>query len=113
VESYSAGGASSLRGYREDRFRGDKIALVSAEYRVPITKSIIGVAFVDIGDAWGGEFPTQVAGFVIPAEHTEFTPKVGIGAGARLNVGPFGMMRLDLGRGDEGTEVHLSFGQTF
>ncbi|MGQ9732141.1 MAG: BamA/OMP85 family outer membrane protein [Candidatus Zipacnadales bacterium] len=113
VESYSIGGAYSLRGYTEDRFRGEKMLLFSAEYRVPMSKNLTGVGFIDIGDAWDGEFSTSIPGFVIPAEHQRFDANIGVGVGARLNVGPFGMMRLDLGRGDEGTEVHLSFGHTF
>jgi outer membrane protein insertion porin family len=113
VESYSVGGSYALRGYREDRFRGDKMAVFMAEYRVPISKTLTGVAFFDGGDAWSGSFPTKVPGFVIPAEHDEFTLNIGVGVGARIDVGPFGKMRLDIGRGSEGTEVHLSFGQTF
>jgi outer membrane protein insertion porin family len=113
VESYSVGGSYTLRGYREDRFRGENMAVLMAEYRVPINKSLTAVAFVDVGDAWGGVFPTRAPGFVIPAEHDTFNPNFGIGAGARIDVGPFGKMRLDVGRGNEGTEVHLSFGNTF
>jgi outer membrane protein insertion porin family len=113
VESYSAGGAYTLRGYPEDRFRGKNLAVLMAEYRVPINKTLMGVAFVDIGDAWGGRFPTQAPGFAIPAEHETFHPNLGVGVGARIDVGPFGKMRLDVGRGTEGTEVHLSFGHAY
>jgi len=73
----------------------------------------MGVAFVDLGDAWGGRFPTRAPGFIIPAEHESFEPNLGVGVGARIDVGPFGKMRLDVGRGSEGTEVHLSFGHTY
>ncbi len=112
VESFTVGGAYTLRGYPEDRFRGENMAIFSAEYRWPLTKQITGVGFVDIGDAWGGKFPTKVPGFVIPAEHESFDPNFGVGAGVRLKTG-FGTLRLDMGRGDEGSEVHLSFGHTF
>jgi len=113
VESYSVGGSYTVRGYREDRFRGDNMALFSSEYRIPVTDALTAVGFFDVGDAWGGNFPVSAPGFVIPAEHENFHANVGIGAGARINVGPFGLMRLDVGRGSEGTQVHLSFGQTF
>lgn len=113
VESFSAGGSYALRGYPEDRFRGENLAVFMAEYRVPITKSLTAVGFVDVGDAWGGAFPTKAPGFVIPAEHESFRANIGVGVGARIDVGPFGKMRLDVGRGSEGTEVHLSFGHTF
>ncbi|MBM3499197.1 MAG: hypothetical protein FJX74_11060, partial [Armatimonadetes bacterium] len=113
VESYSVGGSYTLRGYAEDRFRGENMAVLMAEYRVPINKSIAAVGFMDVGDAWGGAFPTRAPGFVIPAEHDSFKANFGVGVGARIDVGPFGKMRLDVGRGSEGTEVHLSFGNTF
>lgn len=112
VESYTVGGAYTLRGYPEDRFRGENMAVFSAEYRWPLTKQITGVGFIDIGDAWGGDFPTSVPGFIIPAEHDSFDPNFGVGAGVRLGT-QFGTLRLDMGRGDEGSEVHLSFGHTF
>lgn len=112
VESYSVGGAYTLRGYREDRFRGDNMAVLSTEYRWPMTKNITAVGFVDIGDAWGGTFATGTPGFNIPSEHDSFEPSIGYGIGARLGT-PFGRLRLDLGRGSEGSEVHLSFGHTF
>lgn len=112
VESFTVGGAYTLRGYPEDRFRGENMAVLNAEYRWPLTKQITGVGFIDVGDAWGGDFPTSVPGFDIPAEHDSFDPNVGVGVGVRLGT-QFGTLRLDLGRGDEGSEVHLSFGHTF
>ena len=112
VESFSAGGAYTIRGYREDRFRGEHLAIASAEYRYPITKQVTGVAFVDTGDAWGGQFQTKIPGFIIPAEDQDFTLNLGYGVGVRLGT-QLGTLRLDLGRSVEGTQVHFSFGEAF
>jgi len=112
VESFSAGGAYTIRGYREDRFRGKSMAVASAEYRYPVTKQVSAVAFVDAGDAWGGYFATKIPGFVIPSEHESFQLNVGYGIGVRLST-QFGQLRLDWGLGNEGSEIHFSFGEAF
>jgi len=111
-EAFSVGGANTLRGYDVDRWRGDNMALFSTEYRHPITEKLVGVAFVDVGDAFGGVFDTPVPGFRVTAEDTEFNAHVGYGAGVRVKT-PLGPIRLDLGFGEEGSQAHFSFGHTF
>jgi outer membrane protein insertion porin family len=111
-ESFSVGGSNTLRGYQEDRFRGEKMLLATVEYRKHLNDSLTLVGFLDIGDAFGGEFQTVVPGFSVPADDSSFEPHTGIGIGARI-VTPVGPFRIDLGWGDEGNEAHINFGHTF
>lgn len=111
-ESYSVGGADTLRGYEEDRFRGESMALMNIEYRKAFGDKLTLVGFVDIGSAFGGDFNTIIPGFCIPADEKDLSPHIGAGAGLRV-VTPIGPIRLDFGFGDEGSEAHFSFGHTF
>jgi len=111
-ESFSVGGANTLRGYAPDRWRGQHLALVNVEYRHAITDKLTAVGFVDVGDAFGGDFHTPVPGFTISSEDDSLEPHAGVGVGMRV-ITPVGPIRLDLGYGDEGSEAHFSFGHTF
>lgn len=108
-EQFFVGGSESLRGYREDRFWGDKMLLVSAELRKPIAQSISGVIFADYGDAWGGS-PDFFIGRL--EQHTGFSGNLGVGVGMRVTT-PIGHLRLDYGVGSEGGRTHFSMGHAF
>ncbi|MBP8954476.1 MAG: BamA/TamA family outer membrane protein [Armatimonadetes bacterium] len=111
-ESFTAGGSNTLRGYEEDRYRGENLLLGTVEYRRALNESLTLVGFVDVGDAYGGNFPTVVPGFSVPAEDQSFEPHVGIGVGARI-VTPVGPFRIDIGWGEDGSQAHVNFGHTF
>jgi len=111
-ESFSIGGANTLRGYDPDRWRGENMLLLNAEYRHPITDKLKAVGFVDVGDAFGGAFRTIVPGFSVSAEDHSFEPHVGAGVGLRVST-PLGPIRLDFGWGTEGNQAHFSFGHAF
>jgi len=108
-EQYLIGGAETLRGYRESRFWGSNMMLTSVELRQPMGKSLTGVLFTDIGDAWGGPYSNvNIAGF----QQGAFSPHVGVGLGIRVRT-PLGPIRLDYGIGSEGGQTHFSIGNVF
>jgi len=111
-DSFTVGGARSLRGYTQDRFRGESVALLNAEYRYSLSKSLTVVAFMDAGDAFGGVFRTEVPGFDIGASDQNLDVHVGMGFGIRA-ITPMGPLRLDFGFGEDGSQTHFGFGHTF
>ena len=98
---YKVGGQNSLRGYREDQYRGTRMGLATVEYRFPIVTKVQGAIFTDWGAAWSKDF-------VPDAKDIHGS----IGVGLSLNT-PIGPLRLDYGRGDKGGRVHFSVGGTF
>ncbi len=108
-EQFFVGGAETLRGYREDRFWGKYMFLGSVELRQPLARRLKGVLFMDVGDAWGGNYSNvSLEGF----KQTGFQPRVGVGLGIRVGT-PLGPIRLDYGIGSEGGRTHFSIGNVF
>jgi len=108
-EQFFVGGAETLRGYREDRFWGKYMFLGSIELRQPLARRLKGVLFMDVGDAWGGNYTNvNLEGFT----QSGFSPKVGVGLGIRVGT-PLGPIRLDYGIGSEGGRTHFSIGNVF
>ncbi len=108
-EQFFVGGGESLRGYKEDRFWGDKMAVASLEFRKPLAQSVVGVIFCDYGSAWGGDPWYTVASF---PQSNGFKGHFGAGLGLRINT-PIGNLRLDYGHGSEGGRTHFSIGHAF
>ena len=108
LEQFLLGGNDTLRGYRQDRFPGLRMALLNAEVRRAIGKSLIGVVFFDAGDAWGGDVAADpdFLGDATFSVHTSY------GAGIRVKT-PLGPLRLDYGIGEEGAETHFGIGHLF
>jgi len=116
-ERFYAGGANSVRGYREDTLGepsvlggaegGSALLVLNAELRFPIYRWLKGVGFVDAGNVYPN---------VSDISFTDL--RVGVGAGARFNT-PFGLIRLDLGvpanrrSFDPRWRFHIGFGHTF
>ena len=108
-EQFFVGGTESLRGYKEDRFWGRNLLFGSVEFRQPLARSLKGVLFLDVGDAWGGSYQNvQISGFA----QGGFRPHIGTGLGIRFKT-PIGPLRLDYGFGDEGGRTHFSIGNAF
>ncbi|NLH46886.1 MAG: BamA/TamA family outer membrane protein [Acholeplasmataceae bacterium] len=102
-QRFAVGGSDSLRGYKDDQFKGNSMLRGTLEYRVPLMKKVQGVLFTDTGYAWD--------------KNTEDNFDLGLmkysyGVGLRIN-SPLGPLRLDYGIGDDGGRFHFSFGGQF
>jgi outer membrane protein insertion porin family len=109
IEHFFLGGADSLRGYLEDRFWGEHMMLFSLELRVPVSSNLIGVLFVDYGDAWSPQSGLDIEDF---EQHSRFEGNGSVGLGVRVRT-PIGPIRLDYGYGNEGGRTHFSIGHSF
>ena len=98
---FRVGGQNSLRGYRDDQFRGNRMFLATLEYRFPLFKNLQGIVFTDWGGAWNSRFFPKGADIY-----------GSLGIGLALNT-PFGPFRLDYGRGKQGGRFHFSMGSAF
>jgi outer membrane protein insertion porin family len=100
AELFPLGGATTLRGYREGQFRGERIAYLNFEYRFGAGGWLF--LFDDVGAYYRGD-----AGW---------TGKNGAGFGVRSQ-SPLGTVVLSFGVGEqislEGTRVHISLVQRF
>lgn len=98
---FRIGGQNSLRGYRDDQFRGSRMFTATLEYRFPIAPKVQGILFTDWGSAWSSGF--------FPKSGEVFGSG---GAGIALNT-PLGPLRLDYGRGSQGGRFHFMVGGSF
>lgn len=98
-QRFSLGG-ESLRAYKDDEFKGNKMFAATVEYRMPIMKKLHGVVFADIGNAWSGD------------GYTLTDLKTAIGCGVRMNT-PLGPIKLDYGWGKKGGRATFGFGGQF
>jgi outer membrane protein insertion porin family len=94
------GGSRSLRGYRENQFRGNEVAWTNLEYRFLLSRNSRLFVFND----WG--FYRNIRSEEVP---DEILP--GYGIGIRLDTG-LGIMGVDygLGKGDSFGQGKIHFG---
>jgi outer membrane protein insertion porin family len=111
-EQFFLGGVDDLRGYLQSRFWGKYFVLLNNEYRVPITRAIVGLAFVDVGDAWGSNFQIVPGVPTDFAQQRNFVLRVGYGVGAWYYNPALGFVRVILGHGDT-WRTGLAIGQPF
>jgi outer membrane protein insertion porin family len=86
-ELLTLGGARSLRGYREEQFRGTRTALGSLEYRIILSRRSRVVAFVDAGYCYR------------PGPNFAKDSKLGYGIGLRGET-RLGTIAIDYGLGE-------------
>jgi outer membrane protein assembly factor BamA len=100
AETYPLGGATSLRGYRESQFRGERIAYTNIEYWFGEEGALY--LFDDIGAFYRSDDGWKV--------------KNGLGFGLRSS-SPVGVVALSFGLGDQvslrGTRIHISLSERF
>ena len=96
---YRLGGQGSLRGYRDDQFRGNRVLGGTVEYRFPLHKKVTGAIFTDFGSAWNTGFRPK-----------DFHGSIGVGVALTTPLGP---LRLDYGYGSQGGRFHFSVGGMF
>jgi outer membrane protein insertion porin family len=99
ASKFIVGGIDTLRGYKDDEFKGNKMFTATVEYRYPIANKVEGVFFTDAGNAWDGTYTLNGL-------------RYSVGTGLRVNT-PLGPIRLDYGYGKEGGRTHFSFGTQF
>lgn len=118
-ERFFAGGADTVRGYKErrigpkdpvtrDPIGGEAIAVINAEYTVPVVDFLKTAVFADAGNVW-----RNIDDF------GDDTLRAGAGAGVRIKT-PFGPVKLDYGwpinpeDGERKTgRLHFSASRTF
>lgn len=118
-ERFFAGGADSIRGYKErrvgpkdsstnDPVGGESMLVFNTEYTVPVTDFLKAAAFYDVGNVWKDVNDWARQGF-----------KSGVGAGVRVKT-PFGPVKLDYGwpinpdKGERDTgRIHFSASRAF
>ena len=114
-EQFFAGGANTIRGYRQDAIGGfdvfgdpiggQAVIVLNQEIRFPIYRWVRGAGFIDAGNV-----------FRDAGDLTLTDLKTGTGAGLRFFT-PIGLFRLDLGvpvpKGVRDVRWYFAFGQTF
>lgn len=104
ADLYRVGGAKSLRGYREEQFRGSRVVWSTIEYRYLLGKKTFAFAFVDYGNIFiAANAETGLEGM------NQW--KSGYGFGMRLETA-LGIVAVSyaLGAGDGVTDGKIHFG---
>lgn len=104
-ELYTVGGDTTLRGYKDEQYRGEKMLLGNFELRIPLDKAFGIVFLYDIGRAWRENSSDGHTSFGSDLQYS-------YGFGVRLNT-PLGNIRLDYAKGRDDDRFHFGFGELF
>lgn len=106
------GGATTLRGYREEQFRGSRVAWSNFEYRYLLSGQSRAFVFLDLGYYFREEPASSTAAALTAIDEI----KRSFGLGVRLDT-PLGIVGVDygLGEGDDllNGKVHVSLLNSF
>lgn len=112
TDQFRFGGATTLRGYREEQFRGSRVAWANVEYRYLLSRRTRAFLFFDAGYYSGFEYVNAIS----PQLHQVENNVYAWGLGARIDT-PLGIVGVDygLGEGDALTngKVHVSLVNSF
>jgi len=129
-ERFTAGGASTIRGYDEQEFGpGDFLLIGNVEIRFPLFWRLVGVMFLDMGNAWPSIGEVNRSDFDISVPATRYASRregdvkysLGLGLGIQTPVGParldygFRLKRafLESGKKEASGMLHITIGHTF
>jgi len=112
TDQFRFGGATTLRGYREEQFRGARVAWSNIEYRYLLSRRTRALIFFDAGYYSGFEY-TNLSSPQLSAVENNISAW---GLGVRVDT-PLGIIGVDygLGEGDALTngKVHVSLMNSF
>jgi outer membrane protein insertion porin family len=131
-DRYFLGGASSIRGFRNqdvgphdiygEPVGGDTYWSATAEYTYPIVERIRGAFFFDVGNVYPQPFSLNPRREVFTGTANDYKRQflnAGTGVGVRLNL-PIGPIRFDLGFpvisdpiNNHGMQFHFNVGYQF
>jgi outer membrane protein insertion porin family len=97
---YRLGGLDTLRGYKDNRFRGADFLLLQGELRWKLKRWLALNASMDFGDIGDGEF-----------RQLKWTGQAGLRLGLPPDWGQ--KMRIDLGYGFDQQTFQIQFGEIF
>jgi outer membrane protein assembly factor BamA len=97
---YSLGGAYELKGFFNNRFRGDSLYVVQGEVRQDLFWIFSGAAFAEVGEVTDSRFGS---------------PETSYGGGFRMTLPPdhVAKVRIDFAWARDQKSIYLIFGETF
>jgi outer membrane protein insertion porin family len=114
-ERFYAGGANTIRGYKErhvgpkisgEPIGGDSMLIGNLEYTFPVIKNVKGAVFYDVGNVWSD----------IDDIGSDFKSAVGLGVRVKTPIGPVKVdygYGLDYDPGDKKGRFHFSMSREF
>ena len=112
------GGRNYIRGFRNYRFRGNNVLVLTVEPRQTVwkrseTKGLDLFAFGDGGQAWGDNRSKTNALILANDKFSSQNWRFSMGGGLQYRLNKSTAFRLEVGHGNEGNQVLFSVGRGF